>query len=404
MPPPEPDTDTPGRGSWPEVLRVFLKLGLTSFGGPVAHLGYFRTEFVERRRWLDDKSYADLVALCQFLPGPASSQVGMALGLRRAGWAGALAAWLGFTLPSAIALLLFAYGVSAWSGLAASGAVHGLKIAAVAVVAQAVWGMSRTLCPDRSRAGIAIVAALIALALPTAAGQVGAIVFGALLGRWALPSGALAPATHQDYGVSRRTGALLLALCAAGLLLLPALSASQPSGWLAATAVFYQAGALVFGGGHVVLPLLQAGVVPPGWVGNDAFLAGYGAAQAVPGPLFTFAAYLGALMPSPLGGWAGGLAMLVVIFIPAFLLVAGALPFWEALRQRAGVQRAMAGINAAVVGLLGAALYDPVWTSAIHSRADFGLALAAFGALLVARLSPALVVLLAAAAGWALGR
>jgi len=404
MPPPEPDTDTPGRGSWPEVLRVFLKLGLTSFGGPVAHLGYFRTEFVERRRWLDDKSYADLVALCQFLPGPASSQVGMALGLRRAGWAGALAAWLGFTLPSAIALLLFAYGVSAWSGLAASGAVHGLKIAAVAVVAQAVWGMSRTLCPDRSRAGIAIVAALIALALPTAAGQVGAIVFGALLGRWALPSGALAPATHQDYGVSRRTGALLLALCAAGLLLLPALSASQPSGWLAATAVFYQAGALVFGGGHVVLPLLQAGVVPPGWVGNDAFLAGYGAAQAVPGPLFTFAAYLGALMPSPLGGWAGGLAMLVVIFIPAFLLVAGALPFWEALRQRAGVQRAMAGINAAVVGLLGAALYDPVWTSAIHSRADFGLALAAFGARLVARLSPALVVLLAAAAGWALGR
>lgn len=404
MPPPEPDTDPLVRGSWPEVLRAFLKLGLTSFGGPVAHLGYFRTEFVERRRWLDDNSYADLVALCQFLPGPASSQVGMALGLRRAGWAGALAAWLGFTLPSAIALLLFAYGVSAWSGLAASGAVHGLKIAAVAVVAQAVWGMSRTLCPDRPRAGIAIVAALIALALPTAAGQVGAIVFGALLGRWALPSGALAPATHQDYGVSRRTGALLLALCAAGLLLLPALSALQPSGWLAATAVFYQAGALVFGGGHVVLPLLQAGVVPPGWVGNDAFLAGYGAAQAVPGPLFSFAAYLGALMPPPLGGWAGGLAMLVVIFIPAFLLVAGALPFWEALRQRAGVQRAMAGINAAVVGLLGAALYDPVWTSAIHSRADFGLALAAFGALLVARLSPALVVLLAAAAGWALGR
>ncbi|MEW6705778.1 MAG: chromate efflux transporter [Pseudomonadota bacterium] len=403
---PDPDApraEGPARGSAFEVLRVFLRLGLTSFGGPVAHLGYFRAEFVERRRWLDDQSYGDLVALCQFLPGPASSQVGMALGLRRAGWAGALAAWLGFTLPSALALMLFAYGLAPGSGLASSGAVHGLKVVAVAVVAQAVWGMSRSLCPDRLRAGIAIAAALLVLAMPTAAGQVAAIVLGGLAGHWALKLEHLPPAPHHDYGIGRRTGTLLLALCGALLLLLPALAAAWPSPALAAVAVFYQAGSLVFGGGHVVLPLLQAGVVPPGWVGNDAFLAGYGAAQAVPGPLFSFAAYLGAVMPAPLGGWAGGLALLGVIFLPAFLLLAGALPFWEAMRQRDGVQRAMGGINAAVVGVLAAALYDPVWTSAIHSRADFGLALAAFGLLVHARLSPALVVALAALAGWALG-
>jgi len=397
-----PIAEPPRRGSVLEVWLVFLKLGLTSFGGPVAHLGYFRTEFVERRRWLDDKSYGDLVALCQFLPGPASSQVGMALGLRRAGWAGALAAWLGFTLPSAIALIVFAFGVAEWSELASSGAVHGLKVVAVAVVAQAVWGMARSLCPDRLRAGIAIGAALVVLAVPTAAGQIGAIALGGLVGRWVLKLQHLSPATHQDYGIGRRTGGLLLALFLTLLVLLPMLAAAQPSPWLSASAVFYKAGALVFGGGHVVLPLLQAGVVPPGWVSNDAFLAGYGAAQAVPGPLFTFAAYLGAAMPAPLGGWAGGLALLVVIFVPAFLLVAGALPFWEALRQRDGVQRAMGGINAAVVGLLGAALYDPVWTSAIHSRADFGLALAAFGLLVYARMSPVLVVAISAAAGWAL--
>ncbi len=388
------------RGSAPEVFAAFLKLGLTSFGGPLAHLGYFRTEFVERRRWLDDRSYSDLVALCQFLPGPASSQVGMALGLRRAGWSGALAAWLGFTLPSAIVLILFAYGIAEWSGVAASGAVTGLKVVAVAVVAQAVLGMAKSLCPDRLRAGIAIAAALVVLALPTAAGQIAAIVLGALIGHWALKLEPLAPATHQDDGVGRRTGALLLALFLLLLIVLPLLAAAQASPLLSAAAVFYKSGALVFGGGHVVLPLLQAGVVPPGWVSNDAFMAGYGAAQAVPGPLFTFAAYLGAVMPAPLGGWVGGVTLLVVIFVPAFLLVAGALPFWEALRQRAGVQRAMGGINAAVVGVLSAALYDPVWTTAIHSRAEFGLALAAFGLLVFARLSPVLVVALAAATGW----
>ncbi|WP_427915360.1 chromate efflux transporter [Ramlibacter sp. MMS24-I3-19] len=386
-----------------EVFRAFLKLGLTSFGGPVAHLGYFRDEFVARRRWLDDRSFSDLVALCQFLPGPASSQVGIALGLGRAGWRGALAAWAGFTLPSAVALIAFAYGVARWSGVATSGAVHGLKLAAVAVVAQAVWGMSRSLCTDRPRAGLAVVAALLVLAVPGAAGQIAAIAIGAVVGLRALHLGALPAAPHRNYGISRVVGAVLLATLAALLVLLPVTAAASGSMLLSAVSVFVKAGALVFGGGHVVLPLLQAGVVPPGWIGNDAFLAGYGAAQAVPGPLFTIAAYLGAAMPAPLGGWAGGLALLVAIFVPAFLLVVGALPFWESLRRREAVQRAMAGINAAVVGVLGAALYDPVWTSAVHSRTDFALALAAFGALVLGRVSPVVVVACAALAGWMLG-
>ncbi|MCY1206684.1 Chromate transport protein [compost metagenome] len=394
--------DLRARGSVLEVFLAFLKLGLTSFGGPVAHLGYFRTEFVERRKWLDDKRYSDLVALCQFLPGPASSQVGIALGLGRAGWGGALAAWLGFTLPSAVALILFAAGVTHWAGLAQSGAVHGLKVVAVAVVAQAVWGMAKSLCPDRLRAGVAIVAALLVLAVPSAMGQIAAIVAGGVVGRWALQLGHLPAAQHRDHGVSKATGAALLGLFAALLVALPMLAAATDWPPLSVIASFYRSGALVFGGGHVVLPLLQAGVVPTGLVSNDVFLAGYGAAQAVPGPLFTFAAFLGAAMPGPFGGWVGGLALLLAIFLPAFLLVAGALPFWETLRQRDGVQRAMAGVNAAVVGVLLAALYDPVWTSAIHSKADFGLALAAFGLLVYARLSPVWVVGLAAVAGWLL--
>lgn len=407
MPPAPPHDASPAgdavtRGSVAEVLLAFLKLGLSAFGGPIAHLGYFRAEFVERRHWLDDKSYSDLVALCQFLPGPASSQVGIALGLQRAGWLGALAAWVGFTTPSAIALVLFAAGVTQWAGLAHSGAIHGLKVAAVAVVAQAVWGMARSLCPDRLRAGIAVMAALLVLLVPAAPGQIAAIVLGGLIGRRALQLDHLPPGKHLDYGVSRRAGAMLLALFGTLLVLLPALATAMGSRALSAVSVFYQAGALVFGGGHVVLPLLQAGVVPPGWISNDAFLAGYGAAQAVPGPLFTFAAYLGAMMPAPLGGWVGGLALLLAIFAPAFLLVAGALPFWESLRQRDAVQRAMGGINAAVVGVLGAALYDPVWTSAVHSRADLALALAAFALLVYGRVSPVLVVAGTALAGWIL--
>jgi len=384
-----------------EVLGAFLKLGMTSFGGPVAHLGYFRTEFVERRRWLDDRSYSDLVALCQFLPGPASSQVGMALGLARAGWLGAVLAWIGFTLPSALALIAFAYGIAHWGQLASSGAVHGLKVAAVAVVAQAVWGMAKSLCPDRPRAGLAVAAALLVLALPSALSQVAAIVLTGVIGWRLLKLPHQQAVAHQPYGVSKTAGIAALLLFLVLLLGLPLVAAGTHSPLWSLVEGFYRAGALVFGGGHVVLPLLQATVVPAGAVGNSEFLAGYGAAQAVPGPLFTFAAYLGAVMQEPLTGWVGGLVFLVVIFIPAFLLVVGALPFWDELRQREAVQSALAGVNAGVVGILLAALYDPVWTSAIHNRADFATALAAFALLVYARVSPVVVVVLTALAGWA---
>ena len=378
------------------MLCAFFKLGLTSFGGPVAHLGYFRSEFVERRKWLDDKSYSDLVALCQFLPGPASSQVGMALGLGRAGWWGALAAWLGFTLPSAIALMWFAFGVLNWAGWVSSGVVHGLKVVAVAVVAQAVSGMAKSLCPDRLRAGIAVGAALLVLMLPSAWAQLLAIGCGGLIAwRW-LAWQHLPTVQHRSYGVGRTTGAILLGLFALLLFILPVLAGLAQSQWVRVVADFYQAGSLVFGGGHVVLPMLQTTVVPAGSVSNDVFLAGYGAAQAVPGPLFTFAAFLGSAMPSPLGGWVGGTVLLLAIFLPSFLLVAGALPYWEDLRQPDGIQRAMGGINAAVVGILGAALYDPVWTSAIHNKPDFALALAAYGLLVLGKLSPVVVVALTA--------
>ncbi|MCE1241422.1 MAG: chromate efflux transporter [Azonexaceae bacterium] len=387
----------PGTAS--EVLKVFLKLGLTSFGGPIAHLGYFRAEFVERRQWLSDRRYSDLVALCQFLPGPASSQVGMALGLWRAGWLGALAAWAGFTLPSAIALVLFAMGAVDGQNWAQSGIVHGLKVMAVAVVAQAVWGMSRSLCPDRRRQGLAIGAAAIVLALPTASSQILVIVLGGLIGRWLLPAPDRPASEHDAPGVGRQTGSALLALFGLLLLTLPILATVADSPMLSRLSVFYQAGSLVFGGGHVVLPLLQTNIVPPGWLDNDLFLAGYAAAQAVPGPLFSFAAYLGAAMPAPLGGWSGGMLALASIFLPAFLLLAGALPYWEALRQRSNVQRAMSGINAAVVGILAAALYNPVWTSAIHRWPDLAMALAAFTLLISGRVSPVLVVALTAATG-----
>ncbi len=395
----------PSRTSVLQVFWAFLRLGLTSFGGPVAHLAYFRTEFVERRAWLDERSYADLVALCQFLPGPASSQVGLALGLQRAGAAGALAAWLGFTLPSAALLIAFAYGVVQHGELLPAGALQGLKLAAVAVVAQAVWGMSRTLCPDRPRAALGVAAALWTLALPVVWAPVGAILVAGLLGWWLLKLPAQAPGPALAGGVSRRVGALALALCALGLLGLPVLAATQGGAVWTTVDSFFRAGALVFGGGHVVLPLLQAEVVPAA-VSPASFLAGYGAAQAVPGPLFTFAAYLGAVMPGPDGmpwGVAGGLLALVAIFVPAVLLVVGALPFWDALRQRHGVQSAVAGVNAGVVGILGAALYDPVWTSAVNGRLDFALALAAFALLVLARWSPVAVVALAAGAGWVLG-
>ncbi len=398
---PQPQT-APARGSAIEVFGAFLKLGLTSFGGPIAHLGYFRAEFVERRRWLDDRGYSDLVALCQFLPGPASSQVGMALGLGRAGWPGLLAAWAGFTLPSALALILFAFGIAEYRGLAQSGWVHGLKVVAVAIVAQAVWGMARSLCPDRPRAALAILAALLTMALPPAAGQVAAIAVTGALGWWGLKIERPRGGQAHRYPVSRKLGIVALSLCVAPLVGLPLWAAATGSSTIALLDGVYRSGALVFGGGHVVLPLLQAAVVPGGIVSNADFLAGYGAAQAVPGPLFTFSAYLGAIAPGPLHGWIGGLALLGTIFLPAFLMLVGALPFWDGLRHRAGIQTAMAGINAGVVGILVSALYDPVWTSAIHGRADFGLALLSFGLLTVGRAPPALVVLLTGLAGWAL--
>ena len=386
-------------GTWPEVLAVFLRLGLTSFGGPVAHLGYFREEFVTRRRWLDDRSYADLVALCQFLPGPASSQVGIAIGLLRAGYTGALAAWAGFTLPSALAMVLFAYGVAALGDVAGSGWLHGLKVAAVAVVAQAVLGMARALAPDRPRATLAVAAAILVLAVPSTWGQIGAIILGGAIGIILLRGQAPGDHAALPLSVSRTTGIVMLALFFALLIGLPLLAALSPVQGLKEFDVFYRAGSLVFGGGHVVLPLLQASVVPSGWVSNDAFLAGYGAAQAVPGPLFTFAAYLGAVMRPEPNGWLGAIICLVAVFLPSFLLVLGALPFWEELRRRASAQAALAGVNAAVVGLLLAALYNPVWTTGVSGAADFALVIAAFLLLFMWQTPPWLVVVLCAVAG-----
>jgi chromate transporter len=381
-----------------ELFFVFLRLGLTSFGGPVAHLGYFREEFVERRHWLDEHAYADLVGLCQFLPGPASSQVGMAIGLSRGGIPGAIAAFLGFTLPSAILLVLFALGLSRFGSAIGGAWLHGLKIVAVAVVAQALWGMGRALAPDAKRVTLAVAAAAVVSLVPTGAGQIGVIVVSSLIG-WAFLRTDLAlPQSALPVPVKRSTGALLLAAFFLLLIGLPAAAQGSGNYVLELFDGFYRAGALVFGGGHVVLPLLQAIVVPRGWVSNDAFLAGYGAAQAVPGPLFTFAAYLGAISTRAPAGWTGAAIAVAAIFLPAFLLVAGILPFWEGLRRHPGIKRAMLGINAAVVGILLAAFYHPVWTSAILSAADFSLAAAAFLLLVFWKWPPWLVVVLAAAA------
>jgi chromate transporter len=386
------------------VFWAFLKLGLTSFGGPIAHLGYFREEFVERRKWMDDRVYADLVALCQFTPGPASSKVGIGIGLAKAGLPGAFAAWVAFTAPSAIALLLFAFGVDAFTENLNAGWLHGLKVVAVAVVAQAVWGMAKNLCPDAQRFSLAVVASIMAMIWPTSLGQVAAIGVGAVVGCVFL--GAKRDDTHVDMKISlgKTAGTLSLVLFFALLFGLPAASALYPSHSLALFDSFYRSGSLVFGGGHVVLPLLQSAVVPPGWVSNDAFLAGYGAAQAVPGPLFTFAAYLGAIMGPEPGGWQGALLCIVAIFLPAFLLTIGVLPFWDDLRRFKVVRSALVGVNAAVVGLLLAALYQPVWTSAIKVPADFGLGLAAFALLVFWKTPPWLVVVLSALCGWGLER
>ena len=384
------------RRSFFEVLWAFLRLGVTSFGGPIAHLGYFRAEFVERRKWLDEAAYTDIIALCQFLPGPASSQVGIILGMSRAGLPGGFAAWLGFTMPSALALVAFAYGVDSLGDISHVAWLHGLKIVAVAVVAQAVWGMARSLCPDRERATLAVAATLLTLAVPSASGQIAAILAGGVIGWRFLPSMNNAEAAPLAIPVGRATAIASLTLFAALLLGLPLLATATSDHAIALISSFYRSGSLVFGGGHVVLPLLQQAVVPRGWIGNDEFLAGYGAAQAVPGPLFTFAAYLGTAMKTAPNGWAGGLICLAAIYLPSFLLLIGVLPFWDALRHRAGVQSALKGVNATVVGILLGALYTPVWTSAIFSSADFGLGVLAFMLLAFWRTPPWLVVILGA--------
>ena len=377
-----------------EVFLIALKLGVTSFGGPVAHLGYFREEYVVRRKWLDENSYAALVALCQFLPGPASSQVGISVGMTRAGMLGGIAAWIGFTLPSALALAVFAIALQDVD-VANSGWLHGLMIVAVAIVAQAVWGMARSLAPDRPRATIAILTAIAALMIPNAFGQVALIILSGLAGLLFLRSKEEKQQTQLNFSVSRRAGVLSWGIFLALLFGLPLLSHWFAAPWLAMFDSFYRAGSLVFGGGHVVLPLLQAEVVPNGWVTDAEFIAGYGAAQAVPGPLFTFASYLGATM----NGWQGAWVATLAIFLPSFLLVLGALPFWEAVRHRAGFQSFFQGVNAAVVGMLVATLYDPVWTKAILSPADFSLALLAFGLLMVWKIPPWIVVVVAATGG-----
>lgn len=385
------------RGRVSEVFWAFLALGLTSFGGPVAHHGYFRTAFVERRQWLTESAYADLVALCQFLPGPASSQVGFALGLLRAGPWGAAMAWLAFTLPSAIVLVVFAFGAAVLDGPIASGIIHGLKVVAVAIVAHAVWGMARNLCPDKARAGIALAAIFTVVLMSGPLGQVAAIILGSFAGLALCRDSAATKANEAlHFPVSRRAGSIALGLFAALLVLLPLLAGS--TAWLAVADAFYRSGALVFGGGHVVLPLLEAEVVQSGWVTADEFLAGYGAAQAVPGPLFTFAAYLGALLPG-INGVAGALLALLAIFIPGFLLLVGVLPFWNQFRQWGSAQALMRGANAAVVGILGTALYQPVWTSAIVGAEEFALAVTGFLLLTVWRIPAWMVVVIVALAG-----
>ncbi len=402
IPSPPPGTQATRRGSALEVLRVFAKLGVSCFGGPIAHIGYFREEFVVRRKWIDEHAYADLVGLCQFLPGPASSQVGVSIGLMRAGYPGALAAWTGFTLPSAILLVLFAYGAGALGGPAGLGLLHGLKLVAVAIVAQAVLGMARTLCPDRERASIAVAAALVILFSTASAAQIGAIAAGGVAGLWVCRNMPPTPLGHIAVPVSRSAGFVALTAFSVLLAGLPVLRAATGSSGIALFEAFYRSGALVFGGGHVVLPLLRGAFVAPGWVSDDSFLAGYGAAQAVPGPLFTFSAYLGTVVNTVPRGIAGAALGLIGIFLPGMLILLGTLPFWDTFRKRAHAQAVMRGVNAAVVGILGAALYNPVWISAVKAPGDFGVALVGFVLLTVWRAPPFLVVVISALGGMGL--
>ena len=395
--------ERPARNSFVEVLLVFLRLGLTSFGGPIAHLGYFRDEFVTRRRWIDEKGYADLVALAQFLPGPASSQVGFALGVLRGGLSGGAAAWLGFTLPSALVMLLAAYGVDWATGGAGAGIVHGLKLVAVAVVAQAVWGMAGNLCPDRPRRTIAVLVTVAVLLSPFGFTQVGVILAGAIAGLGLYRGGEMGPpGVALPFRIPRGAAAAALALFPILLIGLPLLAGATGSHMVATAEAFYRAGSLVFGGGHVVLPLLERAFVPTGWVSSDQFLAGYGVAQAVPGPLFSFAAFVGAVQATAPNGVAGATLALLAVFLPGILLIYGMLPFWDALRHRPTARAALQGVNAAVVGVLAAALFNPIWISTIRTPGDFSVALLAFAALVLWRVPAWLVVVLTAAAGAAL--
>lgn len=385
-------------GSLWEVLRVSTKLGLTSFGGPIAHLGYFHDEYVRRRKWMDEKAYADLVALCQFLPGPASSQVGIGIGILRAGLWGGVMAWLGFTLPSVIVLVLFALLLQGFD-IANAGWIHGLKIVAVAIVAQAVLGMGQKLTPDRSRVTIAVGAAALVLLWPSAYTQVLIIAAAGIIGLWLYKKGPNPGSQSLRMPVGKPFAIGCLVLFFGLLAALPLLRQMFDIQWLALFDSFYRSGSLVFGGGHVVLPLLEREVVPTGWVSPEDFLAGYGAAQAVPGPLFTFAGYLGAMS----GGITGAIVATAAIFLPAFLLVAGALPFWNGLRNSPRVQGALIGINAAVVGILLAAFYVPIWTTAVTAPVDFALALLLFILLVFWKLPSWVVVLAGALAGMIIG-
>lgn len=388
------DAGRPGNAA--KVFVAFLKLGLTAFGGPVAHIGYFRDAFVRRRQWLDEAAFADLVALCQFLPGPASSQVGFGLGLRRAGLMGALAAWAGFTLPSAVLMTAFAFGVHIIAGVWAPAVTHGLKLVAVCVVGQAVWGMARTLTPDLRRVAIAVAACLCVTVLAGGIGQLGAIGLGALAGVVVCRNEARAPsAGHLPSVISKPFGLAVLAVFFLLLIGLPAVAAMTGNPVIARFEAFYRSGALVFGGGHVVLPLLKQAVVDPGWVSADTFLAGYGAAQAMPGPLFTFAAFLGGVM----SGLPGALLGLVGIFLPGMLALLAALPFWGDLQKSAGARAGMRGANAAVVGILAAALYTPVWTSAVFGPVDLVMVVGGFMLLAGTKTPPIVIVLLGAASG-----
>lgn len=383
-----------------ELFFTFLRLGLTSFGGPVAHLSYFHDEFVKKKKWIDEHAYADLVALCQFLPGPASSQVGMAIGLGRAGVLGAITAWIGFTIPSAIILVLFGLGMTHLDLSSHEGWIHGLKIAAVSVVAQAVYGMGRKLCPDKERLFIAVVSSAIVLLFNSAAIQVLVLVCAGILGSYFFKDAKELPHVPMESGLKKRTGVFLLISFGAILISLPLLRSIVHSQTINLFDSFFRAGSLVFGGGHVVLPLLQSEVVTTGWISKDLFMAGYGLAQAIPGPLFTFSAYLGAVSSIAPNGWLGGAICLIAAFLPSFLLVGGVLPFWEKLRGISKIRQAMMGINAAVVGILLAALYHPVWTSAIFTIKDFSLAFIGFLLLEYWKLSSWIVVLISAIVGF----